>query len=67
MLYENNNKNLIDLKVPNNEETTKNDEKNNYYSNKRVHHFDMNNLKKKISINSHPSSTSTEFYQKKKT
>ena len=67
MLYENNNKNLIDLKVPNNEETTKNDEKNNYYSNKRVHHFDMNNLKKKISINSHPSSTSTEFYQKTKT
>ena len=47
MLYENNNKNIIDLKVPNNEETTKNDEKNNYYSNKRVHHFDMNNLKKK--------------------
>ncbi len=66
MLNENNNKNITDLKVPKNYETQKNDEKSEY-SNNRIYHFDMNNVKKKITIKSHPSSISTEYYQKIKT
>ena len=64
MFYENKNKNIIDIKVPYNEEINKNNEKKNYNTNKRIYHFDMKNFKKKISINSHPSSISTDFYQK---